>query len=157
MKNLSTRDSAFLIPAVVIVLLALVVLLSAVWPYKPYKLYDYSIQPRVVCAGDVVKVHLTRELDKGEYDLTVDAEWYEVGTDQFLELPDGNYEAQGTGKRESTVSPLLRVTPMKPGRWIFKAAVVVHGRVGVLPRTQRVTEEGDGPITVLARDDKRCS
>jgi hypothetical protein len=139
-----------------IALVMAIMLYSAFWPYRPYKLYDYSINPRTVCPGEVVQVQLTRKLDKGAYDLTVDAEWYEVGTDKFLELADGDYRAYGTGKRETTVSPLLRVTPNKPGRWVFKAAVLVNGRVGVLPRTQRVTENGDGPITVLEKDDKRC-
>lgn len=153
---LNTRDSVFVIPAILVMFIGLVVLLSALWPYNPYNLYDYSIKPRTVCTGDVVQVHLTRELDKGTYELTVDAKWYEVGTGKFLELPDGNYETEGTGARESTVSPLLRVTPMKAGEWVFKANVIVHGRVGVLPRTQMVTEAGDGPIKVLPRTDKRC-
>lgn len=141
----------------IVVVTVLVVLFSAFWPFHPYDLNKYSVEPMSACPGEVVEVYVSRTMQPGHYSLEVDGQWREVGTGQTVETPVGSYNIDippGKEVEQHVISPLYQEAPEKAGRWVFEADITLTGRVGVLPRQQIVHEKDGEALRVLSS--KEC-
>jgi hypothetical protein len=133
-------------------------LYSMLMPFHPYHLYSYNVQPYTTCMGDATHITIHRKIDEGNWHVIVDGRWKEVGTDNFVEVPIGDYWIRSDGTEDyAAPSPMLQEAPEKPGRWAFNADVTVQGRVGILPRTSEIPETDATPIKVLSDNLKTCS
>lgn len=141
----------------VIALFVLLVLYSAFWPYTPYTLYDHRVSPDSVCMGDVAEIHVTRQIKEGRYTLEIDGSWRKVDSEYIVEAPIGEYEIVSDGEKEIDVtSPILQEVPEAPGKWEYTARLEVHGRVGILPRTQSISQSGADYTKVLPNSHEEC-
>jgi hypothetical protein len=132
-------------------------LYSAFWPYTPYTLYGYRVVPEEVCMGDVASLRVTRHFDKGSYLIVIDGSWKQVGTDQIVEAPIAEYKKVSDGSKEVDIlSPILQEVPEAPGHFQFESDIEIHGRVGVLPRVQEVTQVAEKPTLVLGNSHREC-
>lgn len=150
-------DGMFVYLLIAFVLTAVAVVLgSAFWPYHPYELHKYTVEPKTACPGEIVEVFVSRTMQPGQYELIVDGEWNEVGTNQSLEVPIGGYNIHippGKELEQHVISPLYQEAPEKAGKWVFEADITVQGRVGVLPRKQYVYEEDGRALRVLSTEE----
>jgi hypothetical protein len=140
-----------------VALFVLLVLYSAFWPFSPYTLYDYGVSPNAVCMGDVAEIHITRKIEEGHYLLVIDGSWRRSGSNHIVESPIGEYSVYSDGKKEVNItSPILQEVPEAQGYWQYRSRIEVHGRVGILPRSQELVPKGTEYIAVLPNDHDKC-
>lgn len=128
-------------------------------PATPLHIYKANVEPKEVCPLSLVHVVVTYGIEEG-YDIhQVDVTSTWDPTD-----PGGAAVPGGIGglknlkpvKRETLISPWVRIAPSTPGKYrLISVAEVTFDYVGI-PRIQEVPYPPAGTVRVLSLDDPEC-
>ena len=141
--------------ALILIALAYGMAMKAV-PYEPYSASSYSILPDEVCSRATVRVETVNTVEITPYAETLIYESY-------WEAENGTIIASEAGRldisphpQETSVSPIFRGVPNRPGKYELVKMIEVEGSVGGIPRTQTLTVRSDDSLVVHAPGEAGC-